>query len=200
MKIFRRVNYKLIKAKNKMQKLIAGSTILAMLAFALPVLATGGSDIEVENSNRAHVDNNVTVDANTGWNGTYGGNGGTAFGGSANGGSNSGDIGTGNAYAKSKIVNVVNTNKTKVKVTTCSLNCPVDDIEVENRNKAHVDNTVDVIADTGMNETFGGDGGHAFFGGTANGGTNSGDIDTGDAKAKSKVVNVVNTNITRIRR
>lgn len=77
--------------------------------------------------------------------------------------------------------------------------CCGGDIKVKNRNRAVVTNTVTVIANTGGNTAAGGNGGTAI-GGSANGGNNTGDIATGTAKAKSKVTNVVNTNVTRIRR
>lgn len=93
--------------------------------------------------------------------------------------------------------------------------CP-GDITVINKNKARVKNEIHVGAYTGGNSANGGSGGQgghtgkvkAQKGGTAisgdggNGGAggDGGTIRTGDARAKGKVINVVNTNMTRIRR
>ncbi|MFH0804414.1 MAG: hypothetical protein V1896_02335 [Candidatus Zambryskibacteria bacterium] len=190
-----------------MKKLIALVAVAAFVLTATPALAWygGGSEIEVENDNHAVVINDTTAVANTGGNTAYGsgGVGGNAmFGSNANGGSgsNSGDIDTGTAVAKAKTVNVVNSNVTSVKVPC---RCK-GDIEVENDNGAFLKNDTVASADTGYN-IAGGDGGNAGtakFGSNANGGSgsNSGDIDTGTAVAKAKTVNVVNTNLTRIRR
>ncbi|MFZ5559881.1 MAG: hypothetical protein ACOZAL_03780 [Patescibacteria group bacterium] len=199
-----------------MKKILVGLTALALLAFAVPALALDGAVINVNKFTK--VENSVMVVANTGGNITSGGDAGSggtskaiaidssnAYGGSANGGSggsNSGDISTGNAYAKAKVVNIVNTSYTAT-----------DGGFVLNKNKfTKVDNEVGVAANSGENSTwggFGGDGGYskaiAFggsnaYGGSANGGSggsNSGDISTGNAHAKAKVFNLVNTSITR---
>jgi hypothetical protein len=194
------------------KKIFAAVTLFAMVAG--PALAHGwppiGQDIQVTNVNFANVTNNVTVGAFTGDNVTVGGdggNGGFACKGSANGGaggSNSGDIITGAAYAEAKVVNKVNTNITKVGVNC--VNCQdTDDVIVKNMNMANVGNGVGVGADTSDNYAVGGNGGKGgfTFGGSANGGaggSNSGDITTGGAYAGAKVINVVNTNITRVRK
>src|SRR3989344_1582078 len=90
-----------------------------------------------------------------------------------------------------------------------------DDITVTNHNSASVRNTVNVSASTGGNDANGGTGSAAGNGGDGNhsddhnAGGNGGNaghggwgryINTGDAEAGSGIVNLVNTNITRIRR
>lgn len=190
-----------------MKKIVAFASVAALLVSAVPAFAGGygfggSNDIEVENSNHAFVSNDVTVTANTGDNWAYGGD---ATGGNANGGSVNGDIDTGDAYASGKVYNVVNSNLTDVKAP-CSRNCKGGDIEVENKNSAFVSNGLSVGADTGTNDAFAGDatatGGchHHCNSGTANGGSVNGEIQTGDAGSSGKVVNVVNTNLTRVSR
>ena len=88
-----------------------------------------------------------------------------------------------------------------------------NDITVTNVNSAYVKNNVEVSASTGSNDANGGSGSAAGNGGSVvhsdedntggNGGNaghggNGGVIWTGDAFAKSKIFNKVNTNITRI--
>lgn len=164
-----------------MKKLLASSTILTIMMVAMPAMAhmqMPSSDIEVDNDNHAYVSNTVTVTAQTGGNKVV----------SAKGGDNAGgDIDTGYAYADSVVENQVNSNETKIKVS-CRRGC-TGDVKVENDNGAMVRNEVDVTAQTGGNKII-----------TVKGGSNSGDIDTGDAEAWSIVVNYVNTNITRVRR
>lgn len=76
------------------------------------------------------------------------------------------------------------------------------DIEVRNTNDATVTNVVTTTAETGGNSSTGGSakakarGGNATA--TANGG-DAGSANSGDADASSGVVNVVNSNIVRIR-
>ena len=98
-----------------------------------------GGDVEVTNRSNAKVTNNVTADANTGYNGVAGGtsgaagnggnasahswskwnhhNGGATAGNGGNTGTsnNLGTIGTGDALSDSVIVNVVNRNITRVR-------------------------------------------------------------------------------------
>jgi hypothetical protein len=213
-----------------MKKLVAIAIAFALLASASPALAlTFGSDIEVENSNSAYISNSVWTSALTGGNVIATGDGGAsdsgktvavggsnATGGAAVGGAggeNSGDITSGNAMASTKVTNDVNTNKTNIKA--CSGCFSFGKTEVENRSKARIGNEVTAGAGTGENGIgtgFGGTGdscktvavgGSNATGGTAVGGAggkNSGDIESGDALARTKVVNTVNTNITRIRR
>ncbi|MFH0804413.1 MAG: hypothetical protein V1896_02330 [Candidatus Zambryskibacteria bacterium] len=77
-------------------------------------------------------------------------------------------------------------------------------VEVKNRNSAVIINSTSATSNTGNNfaGSNGGSGGSAFGGSNANGGngSNTGSITTGDAKAKSKTINIINTNATRIRR
>ena len=84
---------------------------------------------------------------------------------------------------------------------------PDRDITVINYNKdTAVTNVVKVDAFTGTNLAAGGDGGAGGdvsgrgTGGDGGNGGDGGTIVTGDAYAKAKVINLVNTNITRIRR
>jgi len=165
-------------------------------------------------------------DANGGYAGGGAGNGGDVidsdddnFGGNGGNAGNGGDgglIGTGDALVGSLIVNDVNFNDTDIEVD-CDCDSDVDDVTVTNNNYAEVGNWVDVYAGTGNNNA---DGGSAGNNGAGNGGDvidsdddnfggNGGDagdggwggvIVTGDAGAGSEIVNLVNTNITRIRR
>jgi hypothetical protein len=193
-----------------MKKLIALVAIAAFVLTATPAFAGGyggrggSSDIEVENNNFAFVSNDVTVGAYTGLNSVIAGD---ATGGNANGGDANGDINTGDANARGKVYNTVNSNETKVKAPCRGCE---GDIEVENSNGAMLSNGLEVTADTGLNAVVAGDatatdtGGrcHHGCGGstTANGGDANGDIVTGASDSYGKVVNVVNTNLTRINR
>lgn len=166
--------------------------------------STGGNDANGGSGSAAGNGGGVTGsdDNNTGGNGGNGGNGGDG-----------GIIFTGDAVAVSKIKNKVNTNVTEI--DPCD--CDVDDINVNNTNSATVKNYVDVKAKTGHNDANGGDAGCDCQGGgdggsvsnsdddnTGGNGGNAGHggwggfISTGDAYAKSKIFNKVNTNITRI--
>src|SRR3989338_4796952 len=201
-----------------MKKITAVFAIVALLSFASPALAHGGhygssDDITVTNHNSASVRNTVNVSASTGGNDANGGTGSAA----GNGGEG-GVIYTGNAYAGSLINNDVNYNETNVDVD-CDCEGDVDDVTVTNHNSASVNNNVDVRARTGHNEANGGDAGCDCVGGGDGGNVNhsedhnaggnggnaghggwGGYINTGDAEAGSGIVNLVNTNITRIRR
>ena len=201
--------------------------LLSIGLYATPALAGhwNNNDITVTNVNSAYVKNNVEVSASTGSNDANGGSGSAAgnggsvnysddgnAGGNGGNGGNGGDGGgilTGNAFAVSKIKNKVNTNVTSV--DPCD--CDVDDVTVSNNNSARVKNYVGVYAGTGSNNANGGSGSAAGNGGSdvhsdedntgGNGGNaghggNGGVIWTGDAFAKSKIFNKVNTNITRI--
>jgi hypothetical protein len=215
-----------------MKKILVGLTALSLLALvAGPALAYGhrsSSDINIENENDADIDNTVITIANTGDNtasGGNGGNGGNVVGGGEGG--NGGDgvggyIDTGNANADATVINVANTNYTRVKApcSRCS-----GEIEVENDdNDADVDNKVVTKAETGDNTASEGDGGnggsvtqqqqscHHRCGcqnppsqcpcpeGGDGGNGEGGYILTGDADSSAKVITVVNTNITRVRR
>lgn len=169
------------------------------------VASTGDNDANGGSGSAAGNGGDVSNsdDNNTGGNGGNGGNGGEG-----------GIIFTGDAVAISKIKNKVNTNVTSV--DPCD--CDVDDINVNNNNNsAKVKNYVGVLASTGSNTANGGDAGCDCQGGgdggsvsnsdddnTGGNGGNAGHggwgglISTGDATAKSKIFNKVNTNITRI--
>mgnify|MGYP001571674968 CR=1 FL=1 len=173
--------------------------------------STGGNDANGGTGSAAGNggDVNNSDDYNTAGNGGNGGDGGDG-----------GVIFTGDAVALSAIHNDVNYNKTKVTVgCDCEDDSNVDDILVTNNNDARVKNYVDVKAKTGYNDANGGDTGCGCEGGgdggdvnysedhnTAGDGGNAGDggwggyIDTGNAVSGSNIVNLVNHNITRIRR
>lgn len=170
--------------------------------------STGGNDANGGTGSAAGNggDVNNSDDNNTGGNGGNGGDGGDG-----------GVIVTGNAVAVSEIANDVNYNKTKISV---SCDCEdVDDVTVTNINNAKVKNYVDVKAKTGYNDANGGDAGcdcvgggdggdvinsdddnDAGDGGDAGNGGAGGTIVTGHADGYSGVINLVNTNVTRIRR
>ena len=188
-----------------MKKFIALVAIAAFVLTVTPALAYGrhsSSDITVENDNHAFVSNDVSVGAYTGGNQAVAGD---ATGGNANGGNVNGDIGTGDAAAIGYVSNVVNSNDTRIKAP-CTRNC-TGDIEIENESKAKVENSLGVEADTGLNFAVAGDATatnsgchHRCNTSTANGGSVNGDIKTGDANSYGDVVNVVNINLTRVRR
>ena len=209
------------------KKILASSVLVPMLSlgfYATPALArhwNNGNDITVTNNKTATVINEVGVEASTGYNsadGGNGGNGGLNAGEDNKGnddntdndggnGGNGGSVTTGNATAKGKVYNKVNTDITKI-----SCDCEdTDDITVNNTDNAVVLNGLGVLADTGVNYADGGSGG--------NGGLNAGDdnkwndnndgndggnggsgntVHTGHADAKGKVFNKVNTIVTRV--
>ncbi len=220
-----------------MKKIIAGSSIAAMLLAAAPAFANSNG-IKVTNNNIGTlVTNEVSVGSNTGYNWVSGGNGGDGgdtgkatakWGGSATSGSagdggssdNWGTIFTGNAVSGSVITNVVNSNDTDIK-DSCGCDeeqGPAGKIKVKNENiETWVGNGVWAASDTGYNGVSGGNGGLggstgkakavgddsvAKSGSGGNGGssTNWGWIETGNATSISEIANVVNTNITRIKR
>ncbi len=128
---------------------------------------------------------------------------------------NGGTIVTGNANASATVGNIVNTNKTSIKASCGYCYSNIDDSTVRNRNLAFVGNDVTVGADTGYNsslgaESLGGDnnatawkGGSTYTGAAGYGTTavgNGGYINTGNANDSATVFDLVNTNVTRIRR
>ncbi len=171
-----------------MKKILIGlATLTLFVTTVAPALACESCyycwrpsrKIEVRNQNWANVKNNVTTIANTGDNEIEG---------------RRGSIRTGDAYADAIVQNTVNTNETKIR-TPCRRGC-VGGIEVENENGARVRNRVVTIAKTGDNKIE-----------TNNGcwedcrnSRGEGCIVTGRAKSLSTVINVINSNITRIRR
>ena len=172
--------------------------------------STGGNDANGGTGSAAGNGGSVNSSnsGNVGGDGGDGGNGGDG-----------GDIWTGDAEAVSFIENDVNYNKTKISVDCDCEGSNVDDVTVTNNNYAKVKNDVDVKAKTGYNDANGGDAGCDCVGGGDGGsvnnsnsgnaggdGGNAGDggdggyINTGFAGAGSGIVNLVNHNITRIRR
>jgi len=171
--------------------------------------STGGNDANGGTGSAAGNGGDVSNsdDNNAGGNGGNGGNGGDG-----------GAIYTGNATAGALVANDVNYNKTKVTVD-CECDGDVDDVTISNTNDARVKNYVDVKAKTGHNDANGGDTGCGCEGGGDGGNVSNSDddntggdggdaghggwggyIDTGNATAGAAVGNLVNHNITRIRR
>lgn len=187
-----------------MKKLIAFASAAAFLVSAVPALANG-SGVTVENNNAAYVKNEVTTVASTGDNVSLGGSSVNKVKGHDNdnntsNGGNGGSITTGNASAGTVVSNTVNTNRTKVKQP-----CECEgEVKVENNNRAKVKNYIGTFADTGLNLTAGGSTENKVKGAhnddnEANGG-DSGSVNTGNADAWTSVTNIVNKNVTRIRR
>ncbi|TAL49514.1 hypothetical protein EPN83_00350 [Patescibacteria group bacterium] len=170
-----------------MRKFVAVFAIVALLGFASPALAWhwSSSDITVNNSNWASVTNTVNTTASSGNNTANGGSGG-----------NGGTIVTGDAGALSIVTNDVNYNDTDIDV---DCGCK-GDITVDNHNGARVTNTVNTTASSGNNVANGGDGSHSHHHHGGSSGGDGGIIVTGDAGAIGDVANIVNSNITRIRR
>jgi hypothetical protein len=199
-----------------MKKVIAIASVFALLASAGVASAFGSStEVEAEVNNSATVKNYVDTTASTGGNDANGGSAksrarvsGYYADGDADSKAVGGDaiITTGNATAKSEVSNFVNTND--VRVTSdcgCSSRRGSSETEAEVKNRADIKNDVDTEAKTGYNDANGGrarskaktsDDGDADS--EAKGGF--ADILTGDAKAKAEVVNVVNSNVVRVRR
>jgi hypothetical protein len=153
-----------------------------------------------------------------------GGNGGDI----GNGG-NGGSITTGDANATVEINNDVNRNDTVVEFSTEKKVKKMED-PIVNNNEARVDNCVSVDAYTGNNASAGGyvtgnggEGGSVNVdtksekggksdstdsippinggnGGSIGNGGNGGDIKTGVTNSIAKIVNVINKNITRVKR
>ena len=145
------------------------------------------------------------------------GNGGN--GGHANGVDSGGLVSTGNAGANAGVLNVVNSNATSVNRCGCDREGGNGDVTVRNQNRAFVGNLVVADADTGDNwagGARGGNGGNAGDidnyegddvddsttgnGGHGGAGGEGGTVYTGYALADAGAVNVVNTNLTRVRR
>lgn len=218
-----------------MKYLLVGFTVLALAVMtAGPALAHywggWGSDITVTNTKNAIVVNEVIVSAGTGDNNANGGSGGaggdiddtkawkggyakSGNGGAGGDGGSGGTIVTGDAYAKAKVYNKVNTDYTSI--DPCPDCTDIDDIDVTNEDNAIVDNLVAVGAYTDANDVNGGSGGaggdlddtkawkggdaYSGSGGAGGDGGNGGYVNTGSAYAKAKVFNKINTVITRIK-
>ena len=154
--------------------------------------APGDTTVTIHNTNSAVIDNTLEVIANTG--------------GNAAGASGASGITTGDAYASANVINLVNTNITDTNYLLLTVNSfdtgnggiifPGADwfyellgqgssvprgsqTTIENTNIASIDNTVEVVANTGSNEASGEDS----------------SVTTGNAYAQTSVVNKVNTNI-----
>ena len=143
-------------------------------------------------------------DGNMGGNGGNGGMGG-----------NGGTVMTGEAMAVTDILNDVNYNETDINRCECDNGDTEGDDVVTNVNGALLGNGVGTLADTGSNSTNGGSGGSAGSGGSVeesdddnvggnggagNAGGSGGSTTTGPSTAVSQLVNLINTNITRILR
>jgi uncharacterized repeat protein (TIGR01451 family) len=154
-------------------------------------------DVSVQNNNNANINNDVTVNASTGGNNSE----------SADGDST---IKTGDAYASSNVVNVVNTNIVGANYMVSVINLFGDwfgelifpnaekimelfrggkkledsNLSVENNNTAIIGNNVETTASTGGNSAVSEDGESM--------------IETGNAVSASNVINEVNTNYTNV--
>ncbi len=212
------------------KKLIALFATLPVVTLGAAGLALADGDVNITNVNTAIVENSATTIANTGGNTAMGGNGGMAGNGGAvlssddgnmggNGGNggkggNGGTVITGDAFAGTKFVNQVNTNDTEVNRCACNGEEDGDD-NVVNVNVGLLGNAAATIADSGSNMTDGGMGGDAGNGGNVedsdddnvggnggagNAGGNGGSTTTGMANAWTEIINIVNTNLTRILR
>ncbi len=190
----------------------------------------GDGDTTVYNENYAYVENSVTTVANTGGNSVNGGAGGSAgnggsvvdsdddnaggMGGNGGNGGAGGTITTGAAIAGTELTNIVNYNDTTIDRCACSGGGDGNDT-VYNGNVAYVGNGVLTFADSGANMAAGGSSADAGNGGSV---VNSGDNNTGGAGGKSGnggaggsistgmsaswtgITNLVNQNITLIKR
>lgn len=222
-----------------LKKLIATGSMFPLMAFGLaatPAHADIEGDDSIVNDNSAEITNVVSAESNTGGNsagGSFGGDAGdggdisttgdgdvedsaTGAGGAGGDGSPGGLITTGAATAEAGVLNVVNTNRTRVNRGT------TDDDEgntsVSNTNWLGVENTVAADASTGDNEAEGSEGGNGGEGGSITSGdeevddsttgaggegglgSTGGDVLTGDSTSRAGVINIVNRNVTRIRR
>lgn len=127
-------------------------------------------------------------------------------------GGNGGSIATGEAIATTEIENYVNTTETDIEDSCgCEENgnpffgrrSSSRSIDVDNDNTANVSNTVETKARSGDNTSNGGNAhGHTTGRDGYNDSTagSGGTITTGRADSFSSVVNVINSNVTRIRR
>src|SRR3989344_5451554 len=170
-----------------MKKVIAIASIVAFALTSGTAFAShwSSSDVTVSNNNSAFVGNSVVTSSNTGANDADGGDGGT--------------VNTGDASSSSSVGNVVNSNATDVD-RDCGCR---GDVRVRNQNRGAVLNGVQTGSDTGWNDSNGGTSGASANGlgnddNTAEGGK-GGSVTTGNARSRSGVVNVVNTNLTRVR-
>jgi hypothetical protein len=208
-----------------MKKLIAFAAAMSLVAGAIPAFAD--TNITVSNNNSATVSNTVNSITVSGANDAIGGpavntvDGGNVrhadFNNQAGNGNNTvrggngGTVVTGNVVATSDVSNTLNYNRTSVDATPWE----TTNLRVRNRNTATLSNDIGAasatsgnVADgsTGDNMLSGGNVSHAGSSNTAGNGTNNigggngGNITTGSSASHSTVVNVLNRNITRIRK
>jgi len=187
-------------------------------------------NIFISNHNFGDVSNWVKVKTNTGKNDANGGDSGDGgnsgslsgndnnnntigSGGSSLAGGRGGIITSGDATSAASIGNLVNENLTEVDPCGC-LGSDVGTIMVTNHSIARLHNGTLLDADTGKNDTNGGDSGSAGSsgsisgnnhdsntigaGGAAGGGGSGGSITSGSALSVSSIMSTVNENITRI--
>ncbi len=190
--------------------------MVAVAAFVVLVTpAFASNSPHVVNNNHATVVNNVDTYANTGANTSNGGWASNRIRGSHNNnndavGSDGGLVVTGNATAGTLVGNAVNSNLTAVNANDCGCG---RNVAVRNHNRAYVVNKVTTEANTGNNGTNGGNannkvgGGWWYHNGNHNNNNNNdskggyaGEINSGSAASHTAVVNVVNSNLTRVRR
>ena len=215
------------------KKAVAFATGAAMFLSAAPAFASGDGNIDVDVINKyTTVTNTVTTIADTGSNTANGGDASTlvkksgnvlgsnndgnttSAGGNTSTGGEGGLIETGDAWAKSKVTNDVNSTYIKVK-TPCGCEGDVD-VYVKNK-RTDVNNGVTTLADTGLNDANGGSadttvkksgnvkGSDNDHNATSAGGNDStgglgGIVLTGASTAKSKVSNTVNSTVIRIKK
>jgi uncharacterized Zn-finger protein len=209
-----------------MQKLIAFTSVLTLLAASTPAFAATG-DIVVRSRNSASIVNEVVTTASSGSNTTNGARanssasgGNVSDAGASNTAGNGGNtvlggmgglIMTGNATANVSVSNDVNSNNTDVDTNPWATN----DIRLRSRNTVDLGNGVTNAASSGSNtsngkraysDLSGGSVTDSNFNNTAGNGGNhveggsGGEIHTGVATTNNSVVNVLNRNVTRVRK
>ncbi len=145
----------------------------------------------------------------------------TGSGGSGGSGNIGGTVYTGDATAEAGVMNAVNTNRATINRCACvdEDECECGPDIIKNRNRAMVLNGIEADADTGENGADGSEGGDGGGGGkiinihgddvedstTGNGGNAGaggagGYIESGVAVSTAGAINIVNRNVTRIRR
>jgi hypothetical protein len=204
----------------EMKKVIAIATIatFALMSSTASAFFWSGSssDVNISNTNTATVVNTVGTSANTGYNTSNGDSatnnvsGKGSNGGNTVGGGFGGIVVTGNAGALSSVLNDVNSSKT---VVNKDCGCK-GDVNISGLNVATVANTLLTEANTGNNTTNGAEasntvvGSHGWSwghhssnwnGGNLVVGGNGGTVGTGEAVSAGAVVNLVNSNVTRVR-
>lgn len=201
--------------------LVLGASSASASVWPFPSQQGSDLDIRIDVDSDAYVKNVVNTTASTGGNSSSGGSarnrvkGGSVDDTTATGGNTDG-IDTGDAVATSYVDNYVNDNEISVK-SDCG--CRGDaDIDVDVNSDATVKNYVDTKAKTGHNSSFGGNASNKVkakssshgllpwvstnnnVDDTSATGGDAGEIKTGDADAWTEIVNVVNSNVVRVRR